>query len=181
MSNKGFEGLILEHFKRRPKMTPSDVYKLLFQGVFGVGHILGEGIWERLEEEIASIQIDTFHSEPLFERVSVDGSMIRVNLRPYVKKRLPLKVIYNAMKLTVKETHDPTFFYKGWEIFKRLVHSGLIDTEVEELEILDQELNYRDPLPHHHSQIYRENYYPAYRVVDKIAMKEALNEFNLTI
>jgi len=72
------EALLMEHFERRPQMRATDVYKLLFQGVFGVGHILSEGARKRLEEEAESLNIEDHPAEPLIERVSADGSMVRM-------------------------------------------------------------------------------------------------------
>ncbi len=84
------EALLREHFERRPQMRATDFYKLLFQGVFGVGHIPGGGARKRLEEEAESLDIDDHPDEPLIERVSVDGSLVRVNLRPYLRRGFPL-------------------------------------------------------------------------------------------
>lgn len=44
------EAFILGHLERRPLMEAIDVYKLLYQAVFGVGHILGENAFDRLQE-----------------------------------------------------------------------------------------------------------------------------------
>ncbi len=63
--------------------TPADVYKLLHQGEFGVGHSIGdvEQFGRNLAREL--MYADPNCQEPLLERVSVDGSVFRVNLGPY--------------------------------------------------------------------------------------------------
>ena len=43
VEKKKVESLITEHFRFRPLMKARDFYKLLYQGVFGVSHIIDEG------------------------------------------------------------------------------------------------------------------------------------------
>src|SRR3990170_2309710 len=92
--------LIRMHEELRPLLRSVDVYKLLYQGIFGVGHILGEGAFERLEAETRGLKMDEHTEEPLVEPVSIDGSMVRVNLRPYIRQGLPLDELFSAMKET---------------------------------------------------------------------------------
>jgi hypothetical protein len=61
-----------------------DIYKCLHQGVFGVGHNIDhpEGFAKRLHQEIAYNTASEAVREPVVESISVDGEMLRVNLRP---------------------------------------------------------------------------------------------------
>jgi hypothetical protein len=161
------EALLKEHYKRRPLMRATDFYKLLYQGIFGVGHILGEGARRRLQEEAASINIHDHPEEPQVEAVSADGSMVRVNLRPYLRQGFSLDRLYEAMEETAKVHGSPEDFLHAWSIFQKLVASGAIQVDRNELESLNRELNEKGPSPHHHSEAYREAYYPAYRVVKR--------------
>jgi len=164
------EALLREHFERRPLMRATDFYKLLFQGVFGVGHILGEGARGRLQGEAASIDIQDHPEEPKIERVSADGSMVRVNLRPYLRQNLSLDRLYEAMEESSKETGIPEKFLYAWSVFHKLAVSGSIQVDLGELDSLNQELKEKGPSPHHHSESYRDAYYPAYRVVKREAL-----------
>ena len=164
------EALLREHFERRPLMRATDFYKLLFQGVFGVGHILGEGARGRLQGEAASIDIQDHPEEPKIERVSADGSMVRVNLRPYLRQNLSLDRLYEAMEGSSKETGIPEKFLYAWSVFHKLAVSGSIQVDLGELDSLNQELKEKGPSPHHHSESYRDAYYPAYRVVKREAL-----------
>jgi hypothetical protein len=159
--------LLMEHFERRPQMRATDIYKLLFQGVFGVGHILRDGARKRLEEEAESLDLDDHPSEPLIERVSMDGSMVRVNLRPYLRRGFPLDRLYLAMEETSKEQGSPEQFLFAWSVFHELAISGVIEVDGEELNSLHREFQREGPRPHHHSEPYRDAYYPAYRVVKR--------------
>jgi hypothetical protein len=164
------EALLREHFERRPLMRTTDFYKLLYQGVFGVGHILGEGARGRLQEEAASIDLADHPDEPLVEAVSADGSMVRVNLRPYLRQRLSLDKLYEAMEETAMDQGVPEKFLHAWSTFYELANTLVIEVDRGELDSLHHELQEKGPLPHHHSEPYREAYYPAYRVVKREAL-----------
>lgn len=155
-------------------MRATDFYKLLYQGVFGVGHIIGEGAGRRLEEEAASLDLEEHPEEPLLEKIPPDGSMFRVNLRPYLRQTLPLEELYSAMIETAKEKGDPIEFAEVWDIFNGLVASGVIEVNLEELETLNAELRQYGPRPHHHSREYREAYYPAYRIIGRGELERIL-------
>jgi len=148
-------------------MRATDVYKLLFQGVFGVGHIISEGAWKRLQEEAESLDIDDHPTEPLIERISVDDSMVRVNLRPYLRRGFPLDRLYEAMEETSKDLGS----LFTWSVFHEFASSGAIKVDGEELASLHRDLQEKGPRPHHHSEPYRVAYYPAYRVVKRKAFE----------
>ncbi|RLI01941.1 hypothetical protein DRO31_05310, partial [Candidatus Bathyarchaeota archaeon] len=77
--NQDVKPLILEHMKRRPMAQAQDIYKLLFQGVFGVAHIVSDKAWNILVEEAGRINLQEHREDPLIETVSPDDSMVRVN------------------------------------------------------------------------------------------------------
>lgn len=168
------EALLKEHVERRPLMAATDVYKLLYQGVFGVGHILGEGARARLIDEAETISLEDHPEEPLVEAVSPDGSMVRVNLRPYLRKGLSLEGLYEAMLETAEIEGDPAKFLEAWNVFKDHVKNGIISINKSDVEALDKEITDEGVRPHHHSEAYREAYYPAYRVVKRDALDKIL-------
>jgi len=168
------EALLMEHVQRRPLMAATDVYKLLYQEVFGVGHILGEGARARLLDEAETVNLEDHPEEPLIEAVSPEGSMVRVNLRPYLRKGLSLEALYEAMLETAEIEGDPAKFLEAWNVFKELVKNERISINWNEVEALDKEIDETGVHPHHHSEAYREAYYPAYRVVKRDALYKIL-------
>jgi hypothetical protein len=60
-----------------------DIYKCLHQGEFGVGHLIDatDRFQNRLLYEMSRIRPTS--DEPLLENVSIDGTVMRVNLRPF--------------------------------------------------------------------------------------------------
>lgn len=159
------KALLLEHRERRPLMKVTDYYKLLYQGVFGVGHIMGDNAWGWLTREAEGLDLDAHPGEPLIEEVSADGSMVRVNLRPYLRKGRSLEDLFEAMKATALVEGAPETFMEAWDVFVELVEEGLI--EVDHVELADHvdELRGEGVSTHHHSAEYREAYSPAYRVI----------------
>jgi hypothetical protein len=161
------EALLRGHHERRPLMRAIDFYKLLFQGVFGVGHIMGSAAWDWLMKETESVDLEGHPEEPLLEGVSADGSMVRVNLRPYLRRGLPLEGLFDAMEKTALREGSREEFMEAWDVFKGLAASGEVRVDPGELEALDEELQREGPSPHHHSDAYREEYHPAYRIVGR--------------
>ena len=159
------EALLLEHRERRPLMRGTDYYKLLYQGVFGVGHIMGDGAWSWLVKEVEGLDLDDQPDEPLVEAVSADGAMVRVNLRPYVREGRSREVLFEAMKTTALVEGSPGKFMDAWDAFVSLVEEGLIEVKSGELAALVEELREEGISPHHHSAEYKETYSPAYRVI----------------
>ena len=161
------EALLREHYERRPLMRATDFYKLLYQGAFGVAHIMGDTAWDWLGKEAVGIDPNEHPDEPLVEDVSSDGSMVRVNLRPYLKRGLPLEDLFEAMEKTALREGSKKEFVEAWDAFKGLAASGEVQVDPGELETLDEELQREGPTPHHHSDAYRDEYHPAYRIVGR--------------
>lgn len=167
---RGVAGLISHHKGARPEMRARDAYKLLYQGVFGVGHIMGPGAWDYLRTEAAGLDLAEKIADPLVESVSPDGTMVRVNLRPYVRGGYPLHLLMEAMRLS-DVTGRPAQFVEEWDAFAELVWSGQLDFEHPEVDEINRGLDRVMPQPMHHTPQYREAYHPAYRVVRR---REAL-------
>ena len=79
MDRERVEAFLMGHRDRRPLMRATDYYKLIYQGVFGVGHIMGVDAWGWLEREAEGLDMGDQPDEPLMETISVDGVVVRVN------------------------------------------------------------------------------------------------------
>jgi hypothetical protein len=158
--------LVAVHKSMRPEMRARDAYKLLYQGVYGVGHLMGPGVWDYLQREAKSLDVKDQPGESLMESVSVDGSVVRVNLRPFIAKDYPLTELMDAMRNS-EIKRKPSDFLELWDDFIQLVLSGRLDFDQEEVSNVNKSLNRDKPQPMHHTQQYRDAYHPAYRVVLK--------------
>ena len=165
MDRQRIEALLMGHRERMPLMRVTDYYKLIYQGVFGVGHIMGEGAWGWLEREAEGLDMSEHPDEPLIESISVDGSVVRVNLRPYLREGGSLTALFDSMRETALVEGSTEEFMEFWRVFLALVEEGRIEGDPTDLEDMAVELREKGVIPHHHSDAYREAYYPSYRVV----------------
>ncbi len=175
MDKERFREFLLKHFETRPRMQVQDVYKLLYQGVFGVGHIMGEDAYGRLLEEAGRIDLQDHPWEPLVEPASLDGETVRVNLRPFLRWGGSLEQLYEAMKESSEAEGDPGEFMSLWGLFKELVEEEQLGLDRDTIRRYDEELKVGGPVPRHHSAEYREAYYPAYRVVRRRIFEERVS------
>ena len=177
MEDLGLERLVREHVRVHRGLGVRDVYKLLFQGVMGVGHVLGdrEGAWRWLVEEFGGVDVGEFLGEPLLEDVSVDGGVVRVNLRPFKRRGLSLDRLFEAMLISAERIRaDKDRFVRLWNRFMELVREGRLDFDYEALVEFDGVVRARGYPPVHHSRAYAEANKPAYRVVQKKTYQEIL-------
>ena len=173
------EVLVREQMRLHPNLGFRDVYKLLFQGVMGVAHILRdrERAWRWLVEEFEGLDASEFLGEPLVEKVSVDGSIIRVNLRPFKRLGLSLERLFEALSKSAESIkEDKEEFVRVWNRFIGLVGEGLLDFDYERLIEFDGVVKAGGYPPVHHSREYAEANKPAYRIVQKRACKEIFGD-----
>jgi hypothetical protein len=169
LDKSGFREFMDAYLERRPRSTVQDVYKLLYQGVFGVNHIMGGEALHRLIEEAERVMQLNGYEDPLLESASPDGYIVRVNLRPFIRIGGNLMVLFNAMEESVDVKEDNDSFTTLWRWFKE----AYVPQVFEEASIrdIDEDLRSSGPRPRHHSDQYREAYYPAYRVIKRSALK----------
>jgi hypothetical protein len=173
----GLVGLVEEQLRLHSDVGVRDVYKLLFQGVMGVKHILGdrEGAWRWLREEFESVDVGEFLEEPLLERVSVDGSVVRVNLRSFKRLGLSLEGLFEVMvKSAERIGADKEEFVKVWSGFMELVREGKLDFDYERLREFDEKVKDMGYPPVHHSREYARANKPTYRITHKQTYKEKI-------
>lgn len=172
VNRESISRLLMEHQKRRPLMRGTDFYKLLFQGIYGVGHIMGEGARGWLVKESEKLDLQKRADESFTENASADGEVIRVNLRPYMRRGLPLEELFMAMRETAQIEGSSEAFMDAWGILKEMVNIGELSIAPDEINTLDKELEEKGIVPHHHSEDYRRAYDPAYRVVRRSAFEK---------
>ena len=167
---------IKKHVERYPKAQPRDVYKLIFQGIYGVGHIITGKAWDYLQEEASRISIEDFPDRPLKEPVSTDGSMVRINLRPFLRLTLSLDDLYLVMTSSANVEGNDERFIELWRVFLDLVETREIEMEWDRVWEVQDSINRKGIKPMHHTESYRQAYYPAYRVVRLNLFREKFGE-----
>lgn len=176
----------------------ADIYKCLHQGEFGVGHLISSAGMFR---EILSRELHRAGEpmvEPLFEKVASDGSVRRLNIRPYGMLFTPEieKAIEMLVEVCLESSRqgrgDIEGFLEVLDIFGdlnkqgELANGGLTFIFPPAL-VADFLVQVRDFLREHgsipvlsHSAVYRRLNRPSYRVVDLAVLSQSPLAFLLT-
>lgn len=166
------EELVRQHQKLRPNLEVIDVYKMLYQSVFGVQHILTNKAKLYLEEELSTLETSKFQEEPLIESISIVNSMVRVNLRQFKMRGLSSDDLFLAMVNSARETKGTRkSFLRLWNQFESGVKTGKLSFERSSLENFGKKVKKENYPPYHHSERYRKSYRPAYRIVKREIFK----------
>lgn len=175
------EAFIVSVVKKRPEMELQDLYKLLYQARFGIGHLISsrEHAAAYLKQEIASVRSawdgtdrDTANlEEALIESCSVDSRMVRINLRPFVRQGLDQEELLDAMMETAAQTvPDSALLRRDWQEVGEMIRRAILLYKMEDYAELTRMLQERHFPAVHHSERYSRAYQPAYRVVLRAAI-----------
>lgn len=165
-ARQAWQQILLAQARARPCWQLQDVYKLAFQAALGSEHAAPSEPAARrwLEQEVA--RLNAGPDDPPFEPISPDDRLVRVNLRPYLAEGGNPDSLLQAFLLTATAWHGSR------EILKQYLDCAVDLTETGELAFPPMDArSYFQPLAEagfpaaHHSNIYREIYRPAYRVV----------------
>lgn len=164
MSDNNTREKIVEYCKKYPKLQPRDLFKYLYQSAFGCEHMVSslDNAVNYIKAEFARIQPK---DEPVIEELL--GNYCRVPLSLINKGVSPEKIGELFFLSAQKEPKGLESLLRYLEIVKELVNENLLPfskTEFEEALLQWQNNNYQSL---HHSDIYREEYLPSYRVVAK--------------
>lgn len=158
--------LLEYHLERYPEMQADDVYKLLYQGTMGAGHFIKnpEGARKYLDSE--SARVVSNREIPLMEQVSLEGDLVRLNIAPYKASGGDAESLFRAVMKTVEDFQpSKTDLIDLLEKTFRLAEAKIIPIDHMEFRELMEEAAGHDYPAVHHSEVYRETYDPAYRVI----------------
>lgn len=158
--------ILIEHGQRYPYWAIDDLYKLIHQSTMGSEHALSneDRVRDWLKTELNSLVPGP--DEPLVDPISPDGKIVRIHLRPFSKLNLDEEKLLNAFIHTaqiVTPSTDHLFEYA--DLAKRLAEDGFLSFDADEIYGYIQGLHKSGFPAVHHSQIFKDSYLPAYRVV----------------
>jgi len=156
--------ILFEHLEKYPKMCITDAVKLLYQGEFGGGHlILDENACkEYLKREYTA----AFESDELIEDIGSD--MCRVYLGAAKKQGVDYLKIAKAFILSANEIKgDVKNFENKLKNMLLECEKGNLPFSYDEVKKYIEAYKEKNYPPVSHSETYRENYHPAYRVMQK--------------
>ena len=159
---KELDRILREHAKRYPKMQPADTVKLIYQNVFGGGHLIKdeEACLSYLRREHASVGKDP----DMPRQEDIGNGIVRVNLAAV--KGAELEQLGKAFIRSASEHNGSmTEFLDKLAVLKILTARGIFCFGAEELDAYLAEYERAGYPAVSHSQEYRDAYRPAYRII----------------
>ncbi|NLJ65349.1 MAG: hypothetical protein GX337_08175 [Christensenellaceae bacterium] len=157
----------LEQYKRYPLLEVQDLVKALYQAEFGCGHLITnpkEGL-ERLKMELETCRMPVSGDmPPLVEPLG--DTFCRVHLQPFSSYGMSVSMLFSLFEKSAEQvTGSMEAFMLKLNVLEGLIVSGDIPLSVNDANTFLNE--YRDAgCPAlHHSEAYRSEYNPAYRVI----------------
>jgi len=160
--------ILKTQFKTYRSIMIQDIYKLFFQAAMGCEHAAADekASFEILKKEITEMKSGP--SERLFDTISPDGKIIRINLRPYIEAGGNIEILNirfiksaSAYKGSIKKLLEFwCWFMEHQRVIPMEFTKAALSRFIKEME----KNNY--PAVHHSSE-YRKSNSPAYRVVLK--------------
>lgn len=164
MSREEFVTVLAEHYAAHQALEPQDVYKLIYQRVFGPEHLIDDvrATKERLYLEVLHLPA-TPTAMPLLEPLS--SVLCRVNLQPFIQGGGSVEALWKIFRQTVRAYQPGTRedLERYWRLF--LATTWAVRYTPAVLEQLWLRLATADFPPVHHSRAYAEASAPHYRVV----------------
>lgn len=159
-----FEDCLINHINMHPMLQCRDIIKFCFQAAFGAEHLLSD--IERAKEYFYKEYDNTPSEEmPLYEELNDD--FCRVNIAAWKENGLDKDLLFKIFVDSAKESHignrDEIFLYfKNVSDVLNASENGILikEWETEVARYLETGL-----IPVHHSDVYRNEYLPSYRVV----------------
>lgn len=155
-----FEKIFSEQLNKHPSMDSVDVIKLCYQAAFGAEHLVSDIVAaeELLKEEFENTKAE---KTDLFEKISDD--ICRINISAWKYEKLPIGWLFKMFVASAKAINN------GEERFKNYLDCAkcILLKEKSNLKFNEYLSEYLSMGIHavHHSELYRRNEQPSYRVV----------------
>lgn len=164
---EGLFNLLQQHLSWYPLMEPRDIYKLLYQGVMGSEHLVNspEEFTRRLRFEFEPLLADP--NQRMLELLRPDQSLFRLNLRAYKTRQVGVDLLTPALLETSQLiAGSKTELLLVWAEFEQLCEQGHFGNfKIYNIHQFHKWLAQMDFPAVHHSNIYRREYQPSYRLI----------------
>lgn len=144
-----------------------DIYKLLHQAALGNSHLIDsqERALQRLRDELNTLKDGP--AEPVWEPLSPDGRLVRVHLRAYAAAGFDIDSLAAACAKSPETCPPaPDKLVRFCSCLGDLADEGILPFSRQDVVSCMEELAEAGYPAVHHTLTFRENYRPAYRVVD---------------
>jgi hypothetical protein len=171
MTREEFATILAAHYQTHEILAPQDVYKLIYQAVFGPEHSV-----ENLRTAAERLYVEVLHlsgqpgAVPLIEPLS--PLLCRVNLQPFVQQGGDVPGLWRILRRTLREYQPGTLvdLERYWKFF--VATSWAQHYDAAGLAQFWQRMATANFAPVHHSPAYAEANAPHYRVVLRALVEE---------
>lgn len=167
-----------DYLREHPSAEIPDIYKLIHQEYFGVGHYIPDSSSAHLflTEELTSVSADNSH--PLISFCGPDSIHVRVHLQRFKNTDLRPQLLIRAMLHSMKHTrNDTAAFAVQWKRVGEYIAARELPFTHREYEAFTLGVRSDGYPPVHHSKSYRIKYKPAYRVVHRVVFEKYFGKF----
>ena len=159
-----FKKILIEQAKLHHSILPQDIVKLCYQATFGANHLFLNRD-KAFQYFLQEYQNTSANSTPLFEPVST--SYVRCNLGAWKQLHFPVEWLFELFYHTASEKSSgtDTLFWNYITIAESLVTDQLFPFSKEEWQNYIASYRKHGVIAVHHSELYRANELPAYRLI----------------
>ena len=157
--------ILIAHARRYPLMHPCDAVKLIYQNEFGGGHLIRDkqAVLNYLRREYESVEKDS--AMPLYE--DIGNGIVRVNLAAVKPEDLD-QLGRDFIRSAAEHTGTRERLLQKLDVLRQLTEAGHFGFGMIEMEsYLSEYIKSGCPMVSHSEQ-YRQNYAPAYRIIKKM-------------
>jgi len=175
---KGWTTILNQHLDKYTEMQTTDIYKLIYQGICGPGHLGTDPrmIRKYLDQELSEIEANPDVS--LMENISPDSEFIRINLKKFKSLKLPNDMLVHAIRKSSRSMQsDRNKLEEVWKSIKCEVETDRLKIDKKEFLKFYQFIEENNYPVVHHSELYMQRYSPAYRVVSKSVREEIIKQY----
>ncbi|MGI6509503.1 MAG: hypothetical protein ACOX1L_02815 [Erysipelotrichaceae bacterium] len=154
--------ILINEYQKYPKLQIQDILKFLFQSSFGCNHMLSslEFVTDCIIKEADSLKQ---YNNVLVEQL--DGYYSRVNLS-YLEKGLSAETLGKLFYVSAKkEENGLDSLTDKLKATDELIKDGLLPFSIEDFKAMVNTWSKQDYPAIHHSDIFINEYMPAYRVI----------------
>ena len=160
-----FANYLLEQIRMHPAMQPQDIWKLCYQAAFGPEHLLNDlqRAKEYLEKEY---EATAAAAVPLYEPIS--DEVCRVNLAAWKFHGLPVAWLFRLFAASCrKRAHGEAMFRAYLQRAEEMLSVASVGFSRGAWEDYVRSRKEAGLSPVHHSDFYRQQENPAYRIADR--------------
>ncbi len=154
--------LLINHYRAYPKLQAEDIFKYLFQSSFGCEHLVSN---ESRALEYIKREYESLTEQPSIMTDKLDGAYTRVYLSALSGGLTPETLARLFCLSAKKEPNGKELLEEKLQVARELITDGSLPLDIEDFDQKLAEWRAAGYPAIHHSDAFRSEYRPAYRVI----------------